>query len=64
MLKKPSKGGNPIIDGEEIEVNENDLWLCLASLEKHYTTPIEGGERLVFSFGALVPIDQIKRIIL
>ena len=64
MLKKPLKGGNPILDGEEIQVNENDLWLCLASLEKHYTTPIEGGERLVFSFGALVPIDQIKKIIL
>jgi len=64
MLKKPLKGGNPVLDGEEIQVNQNDLWLCLASLEKHRTTPIEGGERLIFSFGALVPIDQIKKIIL
>ena len=64
MLKKPIKGGNPIIDGEEIKINKNDLWLCLASLEKHYTTPIKGGERLVFSFGALVSIEQIKKIIL
>jgi hypothetical protein len=64
MLKKPLKGGNPILDGEEIEIDKNDLWLCLASLEKHYTTPIEGGERLIFSFGGLVPIEQIKQIII
>ena len=63
MLKKPLKGGNPVIDEEELEINKNDLWLCLASLEKHYTTPIEGGERLIFSFGGLVPIEQIKKII-
>lgn len=63
MLKKPLEGGNPIIDGEELKVNQNDLWLCLASLEKHCTTPIKGGERLIFSFGGLVSIDQIKKII-
>ena len=63
MLKKPLKEGNPVLDGEEIKVDKNDLWLCLASLEKHYTTPIEGGERLIFSFGGLVPVEQIKKII-
>ena len=63
MLKKPIKGGNPVLDGEEIQIDKNDLWLCLASLEKHYTTPVEGGERLIFSFGGLVPVEQIKKII-
>jgi hypothetical protein len=63
MLKKPTKGGNPILDGEEINVEQNDLWLCLASLEKHSSTPIEGGERLVFSFGGLVPLEQVNKII-
>ena len=64
MLKKPLKGGNPVLDGDEIEIDKNDLWLCLASLEKHYTTPIEGGERLIFSFGGLVSVEQIKQIII
>jgi len=63
MIKKPNKGGNPILDGKEIDVKVNDLWLCLASLEKHASTPILGGERLIYSFGALVDIDQIKKII-
>jgi hypothetical protein len=62
MLRKPVKGGNPIIDSEELDINEGDLWLCLASMELHSSTPIKGGERLIFSFGGLVPIEQIKNI--
>jgi hypothetical protein len=63
MIKKPNIGGNPIIDGEEFNVQVNDLWLCLASLEKHASTPILGGERLVFSFGALIKLDKVKNIL-
>jgi hypothetical protein len=63
LLKKPLVGGNPIIDGEEINLEENDLWLILSSLEEHGTTPIQGGERFIFSFGGLVPIKQIEGII-
>jgi hypothetical protein len=63
MLKKPKQGGNPVIDGEEVDVEEGDLWLCLASMEFHSSTPIKGGERLIFSFGGLVPVEQIEAII-
>ena len=63
MLKKPKEGGNPVLDGEELVVEEGDLWLCIASMELHSSTPIKGGERLVFSFGGLVPIEQIKNIV-
>jgi hypothetical protein len=63
MLRKPQTGGNPVLDGEEIAVEEGDMWLCLASLELHSTTPISGGERLIFSFGGLVPYEQVQRIL-
>jgi hypothetical protein len=63
MLKKPLVGGNPLIDGKRIEVEENDLWLCLASLERHASEPIQGGERIMFSFGGLVPLEQVSRIL-
>jgi hypothetical protein len=63
MLKKPKQGGNPILDGKEIDVEEGDLWLCLASMELHSSTPIKGGERLIFSFGGLVPVKQIEAIV-
>lgn len=63
MLKKPKVGGNPVIDGEEIDVPEGALWLCISSLEKHGSTPIIGGERLIFSFGGLVPTAQVRAIL-
>jgi len=63
MLRKPEEGGNPVLDGEELDIDEGDLWLCLASMELHSSTPIKGGERLIFSFGSLVPTEQIKNII-
>lgn len=63
MIKKPTIGGNPIIDGEEFDIEVNDLWLCLASLEEHSSTPIYGGERIIFSFGALIKLDKIKNIL-
>jgi len=63
MLKKPMFGGNPILDGESVQVNEHDLWLCLASLEEHASEPIRGSERVIFSFGGIVPLQQINNIL-
>jgi hypothetical protein len=63
MIKKPNKGGDIIIDGETIEVKENDLWLVLASLENHGSTPIQSGERLIYSFGAIIKETNVKGLI-
>jgi hypothetical protein len=63
MIKKPLVGGMPIIDGAELAIEEGDLWLCLASLEKHASTPISGGERVTFSFGALVNKHSVEKIL-
>lgn len=64
MVKKPQAGGDPVIDGELIPVEEGDLWLCLASHERHSSTPIFGGERIVYSFGALVPVEEVRRVLI
>jgi hypothetical protein len=63
MIKKPPVGGDPILDGEVVPVEQNDLWLCLASMERHATTPIAGGERLICSFGALVKVEKLRHIL-
>lgn len=62
MIKKPPVGGDPILGEEVFSVEEGDLWICLASIEKHGSTPIAGGERLIFSFGALVKIANLRHI--
>jgi hypothetical protein len=63
MVKKPPVGGDPILDGEVVPVVEGDLWLCIASMERHGTTPIAGGERLIYSFGALVKNQNLRHIL-
>jgi hypothetical protein len=63
MIKKPPIGGDPILDDEVMHVDEGDLWLCLASMEYHSSTPIQGGERIIFSFGGLVPKEQINNLL-
>lgn len=55
LVKLPPRGGLPFIDGETLSVEPNDLWLCLASEESHGSTPIAGGDRVIFSYGALIP---------
>lgn len=32
MIKKPTAGGNPVIDGEEVEVQEGDIWVYLLAV--------------------------------
>jgi len=63
MLKKPKNGGDIIIDKEKFSVKENDLWLILASLEDHGSTPINKGERLLYSFGCLIKKEKLINII-
>lgn len=63
VLKKPEHGGDPIIDGEVIPVEVGDLWLVLASLEHHGSTPINKPSRVIKSFGGLVKFNQIQNII-
>lgn len=54
MLQKPESGGMPCINGSEISVDVNDLWIVFASKERHSSTPVHCGERLIYSYGALV----------
>lgn len=63
MIKKPPIGGDPVLDGELVQVEEGDLWLCIASMEEHGTTAIYGGERLIYSFGALIPVVGLSHIV-
>ena len=63
MLEKPETGGDPIVDDKTINVDKKDLWLVLASLEYHASTPIKGGERLVYSFGSLVKEEEVSKIL-
>lgn len=63
MMRKPKIGGNVIIDNEEIELEKNDLWIVIANLEEHGSTPIEDGDRIIFSMGCVIDKEEIKKLI-
>ena len=54
MIQKPPVGGDPVFDDGVVSVLPGDVWICFASEEHHSSTPIDGGERLICSFGALI----------
>lgn len=62
MLKKPPQGGDAIINGQTFELEENDLWLIFPNMEDHGSTPISGGERLIYSFGALINVQKMSQV--
>jgi hypothetical protein len=61
MIKKPPIGGNPIISGKELQINQGDIWLSIAGKERHASTPINGGERIIVSFGGLVKESSLHK---
>ena len=61
LIKKPSKGGLPVIKDKTLKVKENEVWLCLAGLHKHGTTKIEVPEdRILISIGHYVNEEIAK----
>jgi hypothetical protein len=63
MLSKPSNGGNPVIENQEIEIQEGECWLNIADRWKHKSTPVIGEkDRIVLSLGSLVPEKTVNTI--
>jgi len=56
MLSRPAGGGMPVIDREEFDIEERDLWCFFPSIMPHESTPTTGDrKRIVVSIGILVP---------
>lgn len=55
MISKPIKGGNPILDSNQIHVEQCDAWLCISSVQNHKTDPVVGNvPRIILSMGFLI----------
>lgn len=56
IVSMPKSGGQPIYDGEVLDVSEKGMWMCEASLVKHASVINEGSRmRLNISYGFYVP---------
>ena len=64
LISKPIQGGVPMIKGENLNIEENESWLLLASEWRHNSTPVVGDKpRIVLSLGALVEKTQVDSIL-
>ena len=62
MVSKPRGGGEPIIDGRKVQVEEKDLWCFFPSFMLHESTPVQGArKRFVISIGVLVPAKAVVK---
>lgn len=64
LVSKPYAGGVPVVNGNEIEVEEFESWINCASKWPHKSTPVVGKKpRIVLSLGALITEKQAETAI-
>lgn len=62
MARKPTNGGNPVMDKKVFELEQNELWACEASNVMHSTDLILPGEvtdRVLISAGYCLTDEQL-----
>jgi hypothetical protein len=63
-VQMPENGGYPIYNEMHCTLKERTYICCRSNLDKHYCAKVEGEkERIVISFGFLLPLDRIQNII-
>ena len=59
----PKKGGLPIYNNQVCNLKERTYICCRSGIDKHCCQKVEGDkERIVISFGFLLPFERIKNI--
>lgn len=62
-VQLPDKGGYPIYNNIHCTLKERTYICCRSGLDYHSCAKVEGPrERIILSFGLLLPIDRIKHI--
>ena len=61
LISKPIKGGNPIINGVEYKIKENEVWVCESGNYYHSTTKVGGKKpRIILSLGHYINKETWK----
>jgi len=62
-IQLPYKGGYPIYNNIHCTLKERTYICCRSGIDFHSCAPVEGSrERIVLSFGVLVPLERITNI--
>jgi hypothetical protein len=63
MIQKPTSGGLPVIREDEINIKQNQVWICLASEYYHRVTEVKGNkDRILLSIGHTIRDNKLKEL--
>ncbi len=63
MIQKPTSGGLPVIHEDEINIKQNQVWICLASEYYHRVTEVKGNkDRILLSIGHTIRDNKLKEL--
>ena len=63
MIQKPTKGGKPVIDNNELTLKENQVWVCHASEYYHRVTEVKGNkDRILLSIGHTIKNKNLNKL--
>lgn len=63
-VQLPEKGGYPIYNNIHCPLKERTYICCRSGIDFHCCTKVEGSrERIILSFGVLVPFERIENIV-
>lgn len=64
LVSKPENGGVPVVNGNEVNIQERESWINCASKWLHKSTPVVGAKpRIVLSLGGLITEQQAEWVI-
>ena len=64
LIQKSIDGGNPVIDGVEYSMEENEAWINFAAIWEHGSIPVKGNrDRIVLSLGKLISEPEAKKLL-
>lgn len=61
-VKLPEKGGYPVYNGKVLRLKERTYICCRAGIDPHFCQKVYG-DRIILSFGFLLPIERVSNII-
>lgn len=64
LINRPEEGGEAIIDGQTIFVEENEVWICAAGRYLHSSKTVKGSKpRILLSFGTYLTPEQVDNLL-
>ena len=64
LINKPDGGGQAIINQEQIDTEQNEVWVCVAGAYEHSSVAVKGTKpRILLSYGTYLNYNKLNEIL-